>query len=242
MILEALAGAGKTVAGVVVEPRSSLILRDGVCRFLKDSWRRHGVMFLWQRAVQTFRHALGRRGSRLHEMCAQFGIPHRIVQDHNSSESEALIHSLDPDVLITANTRILRESIIGLGRLAAVNLHTGKLPEYAGLESIFWALYQGETEIGVTVHYLARGLDAGDILLQRLIPVGPGGNLESLARKAHSVGSQLVVEVVDRFEQGKFQASPQDATRRARFSWPTPAQRRELNRRLKRMNHGMPGR
>lgn len=242
MILQALAAAGKTIAAVVVEPRSSLILRDGVCGLLKDSWRRYGVMFLWLRAVQVFQRALGRRGSRLHEICAQFGIPYRVVQDHNSPESQAMIRSLDPDILITANTRILRDPVIGLGRVAAVNVHTGKLPEYAGLDSIFWALYQGETDIGVTVHYLTRGLDAGDILLQKLIPVAPGDSLESLTHKAHSVGSQLVVEVVNRFERGMFEASPQDATRRACFSWPTPAQRRELNRRLRRMNHGMPSR
>ncbi len=238
MILQALTAAGKTVAGVVVEGRSRLLLRKGLFAFLRESWHRHGPLFLWQRVSELIRRTCRGRGASLRETCAAYKIPCHCVPDHNGRESLDIIRGLGPDVLLTANTRIIGAPVIGLARTAALNVHTGKLPEYAGLDSIFWALYHGENQIGVTVHYLTRELDGGDILLQRLLPVGRDFSLESLTDAAHRAGAEMVVEAVARIERGPVIAAPQDPRRRACLPWPTRAQRRELRRRLKERAHG----
>jgi methionyl-tRNA formyltransferase len=148
------------------------------------------------------------------------------------------IRIFQTDVLITANTRIINGLIIRTPAIAAVNFHTSKLPQYAGLDSIFWALYHEEKEIGVTIHFLEEGLDTGNIISQRTIPVNADDDLSSLTAKANETGSELMVETITKFENGDFSGFAQDLSRRTYFSWPTPDQRKELRCRMRPQVYG----
>jgi len=174
----------------------------------------------------------------LKEVCRKGGVPFYLVENHNSKKVLNILKGLQPDVLITANTRIIQKHLIKVPSKAAINIHTSKLPHYAGLDSIFWALYHGETEIGVSVHYLVEGLDTGDIVLQKTIPVMPGDNLETLTEKANDLGVQLTLKTIEKFEQGDFKGFPQDIRQRSYFSWPTPTQRKELRKVLRQRFNG----
>lgn len=214
------------------------MLNKGIYNFFKKSVRLHGYPFLIARALEFLKDFVRGNKDFLKEFCREHSIPFYLVDDHNSASSKHILQTLQTDILISANTRIIKGHILNTPAKAAVNFHTSKLPLYAGLDSIFWALYYGEKEIGVTVHYLAEGLDTGDILSQRTIPVTADDDLSSLTAKANDIGSQLMVETVERFENGDFSGTAQDLGRRTYFSWPTSAQRRELRRRMMHQAYG----
>lgn len=231
-ILQRLALEGKHVVGVIAEKRSSLLLKKGWLRFLWTGLCQHGVRFLICRAWGTLVGFTKRNRASLASIAAQYEIPLYVVKNHNSRSTKKLLKTLGPDLLITANTRIIQKRVLEIPTCAAINFHTSTLPQYAGLDSIFWALYYDEPEIGVTVHVLEPKLDTGNILGQRVFPVGSTDTVESLTERAIEVGAALMVEVVDGLERGTIEEIPQDLSCRSYFSWPTPRQRRELRRKL----------
>ena len=62
--------------------------------------------------------------------------------------------------------------VLDTARLSFVNFHAGKLPFYRGRNVINWAIINGETEIGLTAHVVDEGIDTGDIVLQKTLPIG----------------------------------------------------------------------
>jgi folate-dependent phosphoribosylglycinamide formyltransferase PurN len=237
-ILKALVLSQKEVVGVVAEKRSRILLNKGIYNFLTKSIQLHGYAFLFSRALEFLKGFVRGNKDFLKGFCREHNISFYLVDDHNSESSKLILQILQADILITANTRIIKGHILNTPTKAAVNFHTSKLPQYAGLDSIFWALYHGEKEIGVTIHYLEEGLDTGNILCQKTIPVTADDDLGSLTAKASDIGSQLMVETVDKFENGDFSGTAQDLSRRTYFSWPTPAQRKELRLRMTHQAYG----
>ena len=90
----------------------------------------------------------------------------------NSPEFVATIHSLAADLSLSISyNQILRPTMLETPRLGFVNFHAGKLPYYRGRNVINWAIINGESEIGITGHFIDEGIDTGDIILQRTLPI-----------------------------------------------------------------------
>ena len=87
-----------------------------------------------------------------------------------SSSSEAGRHSPDLNLSVSYD-QIIRRPLLEAAPLGFVNFHAGKLPIYRGRNVVNWALINGETEIGLTAHFMDEGIDTGDILLQRTLPI-----------------------------------------------------------------------
>lgn len=90
----------------------------------------------------------------------------------NAQEFLATVQDLAPDLNLSVSyDQILRAPILASAPLGFINLHAGMLPFYRGRNIINWALINGENEIGVTAHFVDEGLDTGDIIVQRALPV-----------------------------------------------------------------------
>ncbi len=153
------------------------------------------------------------------------------VRDHNGSESVALLNRLKPDVGVLTNTRRIKSEILQTPRHGFLNLHLSALPQYAGLDSIFWALYHGEKEIGVTVHFAVAQIDRGDIVAQKKILVSPFDNEESLYEKALWLGTHLMTVALKQLEEGILISRTQDLAQASYFSWPSPNDRQTFKKR-----------
>jgi methionyl-tRNA formyltransferase len=90
-----------------------------------------------------------------------------------------------------------------------LNVHAGKLPAYRGRNVINWALINGEREIGITVHIVDDGIDTGDILLQRTLPIGWADTYGDLLARVVTEIPSMVVEVVDLVATGRAVRRPQ---------------------------------
>jgi methionyl-tRNA formyltransferase len=85
----------------------------------------------------------------------------------NSPEGIELIRSLEPDILFTSWAPILREAVLQIPKLAAINVHFGISPDFRGNDTLFWALYfRNYEKVGGILHYLNKGVDTGNILAE----------------------------------------------------------------------------
>jgi methionyl-tRNA formyltransferase len=106
------------------------------------------------------------------DAAARANVPVLQPSQPNGPEFLEAMNALAPDLALSISyDRILRRSLLEVPRLGCLNIHAGRLPEYRGRNVINWAILNGETEIGVTAHMMDEGIDTGDILLQRLLPI-----------------------------------------------------------------------
>src|SRR5262249_3537256 len=111
-------------------------------------------------------------GEALGEAARQFGLPVLQPGRVNSPEFLEIVRSFGPDLSVSVSyDQIVHKPLLDSAPLGFVNFHAGKLPLYRGKNVINWALINGETEIGVTGHYMDEGIDTGDIVLQRTLPI-----------------------------------------------------------------------
>jgi methionyl-tRNA formyltransferase len=121
------------------------------------------------------------------------------------------LRALSPDVLIVvAYGRILGADLLEVAPLGAVNVHASLLPRWRGAAPIQWSLASGDVETGVTLMRVAAGLDQGDILVQRSVPIGPEETGQELADRLAVLGAEAVVEGLPLFAAGRLTPVRQD--------------------------------
>ena len=97
----------------------------------------------------------------------------------------------------------------------------GPLPRYGGMSPYVWALANNEDCSAATVHYMAEGLDTGDIIVQQIVPVVKNDSAFALFYRCCQCAGTLLTKVVDDIECGAVESHAQDLSQRTYFSWPT---------------------
>jgi methionyl-tRNA formyltransferase len=129
----------------------------------------------------------------------------------NNPEFRDQLTAITPDAIIVVGYgRIIPQWMIDLPRLGNLNLHASLLPKYRGAAPIQWAIANGESVTGVTTMRIDAGLDTGDILMQREIPIASEDTAETLGPKLASMGAELMVETLRGLERGEVHPTPQD--------------------------------
>ncbi len=108
------------------------------------------------------------------------------------------LQSLHADLFVVVAFRMLPREVWAMPPLGTFNLHASLLPQYRGAAPINWALINGEAKSGVTTFLLNERIDEGQLLLQRETPISDDDNAESLHDRLAAMGSELVVETLDR--------------------------------------------
>ena len=126
----------------------------------------------------------------------------------------ARLQELEPDIfVVVAYGRMIPPAVLALAPLGGVNLHPSLLPRYRGAAPIPRAIAAGETETGVTVFHLSDELDAGDIILQRPVPILPDDTTGTLEGRLAGEGAAILAESLFLLERGGAPRIPQDPSR-----------------------------
>jgi len=115
------------------------------------------------------------------------------------------------------------EEILGIPPMGALNLHGSHLPEYRGRAPVNWAILDGATETGLTLHYMVRKPDAGDIVLQRKVSIELDDTAESVFNKLVPVATEIMREALPLLREGKAPRIPQDHSQATYFGARRPA-------------------
>ena len=129
----------------------------------------------------------------------------------NNQEFRGQLAGVSPDAIIVVGYgRIIPQWMIDLPPLGNLNLHASLLPRYRGAAPIQWAIAHGESASGVTTMRIDAGLDTGDILLQKEIPIASQDTAVTLAPRMSAIGADLMVETLRGLQAGTVRAQPQD--------------------------------
>ncbi len=126
----------------------------------------------------------------------------------------AIVQELQPElIVVAAYGRILPEEILQAAPYGAINVHSSILPKYRGAAPINWAILNGETVTGDTIMYMAKELDAGDIIRCAETAIDPDEDAQELTARLAELGAKTLVEVVADMSRGTVTRTPQDHSR-----------------------------
>lgn len=148
-------------------------------------------------------------------------------------ETARRLDGLRPDLFAVVAFSLLPRRLLRVPHLGSVNLHPSLLPAYRGAAPLAWAVIDGKSDTGMTTFRLSRRMDAGDILLQEKVGIGPEETAGDLALRLSRPGAELLVRSIDGLEDGSLEPRPQgeDGVSRApklskedgRLDWSRPA-------------------
>jgi methionyl-tRNA formyltransferase len=176
------------------------------------------------------------RPSPVQALADEHGIPVRCPTSLRHAEAQAEFAGLKADVaIVAAYGLILPSEILETPRFGCINVHASLLPRWRGAAPIQRAILEGDRETGITIMQMDTGLDTGAILLQRVVPIGPTATAGTLTDRLAALGSELIVEALDRLDELRFTPQPETgvtyakklARDEARLDWRLPADRLE---------------
>jgi methionyl-tRNA formyltransferase len=139
------------------------------------------------------------------------GIP--VVQPERIRKDFSALQAWAPDVMVVAAYgQILPRAVLDIPRLGCLNIHASLLPRHRGASPIQAAILAGDEESGITIMYVDEGLDTGDILLARRIPILPTDSAGDLHDRLAALAPSALAEALTLLEQGTAPRTPQDAS------------------------------
>jgi methionyl-tRNA formyltransferase len=152
------------------------------------------------------------------ELAEAHGVPVLLRNRPDDDELMARLKEAEPDLIVANNWRTwIPPEIFALPRHGTLNVHDSLLPAYAGFSPLIWALINGEREVGVTAHMMNEELDAGDIVVQRAVPVGPQDTATDLFHRTVDLIGPIVTEALDLIDSGTAVFAPQDRSKASFF-------------------------
>lgn len=132
----------------------------------------------------------------------------------SGSDEMAKIEMMQPDIIITAAYgQFLSTSLLNSAKIAAINVHGSLLPKYRGGAPIQYAIKNNDAETGITIMYMARKMDAGDIITQASLPILPTDDAGSIFEKLSYLGRDLLLKTLPAIIDGTAPRLPQDESK-----------------------------
>lgn len=152
------------------------------------------------------------------EQVEAHGIEACTMPMHSSPALMEVLGSIELDIIVLGGTRILRGPLLSHPRHGVINSHPGLLPDCRGSASPAWSVLH-DIPIGSTTHFCDEGIDTGDILLRREVPVTRGMNYEDLCFETSMLAGTLMQEALTAYVEGRWAhlRSPQGTSDRETF-------------------------
>ena len=151
------------------------------------------------------------------------GLPVFTPDSVNIPEWREKIAALQPDLILSVYYRhMIGTKILALPRLGAWNMHGSLLPKYRGRAPINWAVLHGEPRIGMTLHRMVKSADAGAVVDQEGVAIGPRDTAEQAFRKVLPCARILLARQIDALLAGTARETPQDESQATYFGGRTP--------------------
>lgn len=122
-----------------------------------------------------------------------------------------VLKNLDADLfVVVAYGQLLSEQVLNIPKYGCINVHGSLLPKYRGAAPIQWAIINGEEKTGVTIQYMEKGLDSGDMILKEEIIIEKTETYKTLYDKMSIVGADALIKAIELIETGNVNAEKQN--------------------------------
>ena len=147
----------------------------------------------------------------LKQMARRFGIPFLQREDLNEQAVVRFLAELQPEVVIFTGGGLVRAPILEIPNQGVLNCHSGILPRYRGMDVVEWAILEaeGEPDIGLTLHFMDRGVDTGPILLHHRERLREGDTLDAIRRRLEPQMVRLMLGGLRGLRDETLHAKPQ---------------------------------
>lgn len=161
------------VAGVSIPEEK---YKKGFIGFLKkqlDLWGIEGFLFIsiTSTVFKLLDYLKIKDNLSIKNISGRYMIPVIEVKNVNNEEHLLYLKKLKIDIIISSNGQIFKNKLLETAKIACINRHTALLPKYGGCMPVFWAMFNDEKEFGVSVHYMVKEIDKGNILYQEHFPL-----------------------------------------------------------------------
>ena len=157
------------------------------------------------------------------EVARQAGIPVITPDSASDPAVQTRIATIAPDYIFSFYYRqMIPMSVLNLARIAPLNMHGSLLPKYRGRVPINWAVLHGETETGATLHIMAEKPDAGDIVAQQAVPIGPDETAGEVFAKVTAAAAETLTGVLPRLLNGDVPRQPNNLAEGSYFGGRKP--------------------
>jgi len=126
-------------------------------------------------------------------------------------------------IVVVAYGKILPPDLLTIPSRGCINVHASLLPSYRGAAPIQWSIINGESVTGVTTMLMDSGLDTGDILLQKSVPISEKDSASTLSKTLSETGAALLVETIQGIRSGSVHPKPQEGP----FSLARPLEKKD---------------
>ena len=148
------------------------------------------------------------------ELALAHQIPVFQPQKMRDGQALEILQQLQPELIaVVAYGKLLPKEILELPKYGCINVHGSLLPKYRGAGPIQWSIIDGEKTTGVTTMYMGEGLDTGDMLYRKKIPITSEDTFETLHDKLMVLGGEAITEALPLLEAGKLVPEKQDDTK-----------------------------
>lgn len=148
------------------------------------------------------------------ELAGSLGLPVRQPEKAGAPEEIEALAALEPDLLVVAAYgQILKQALLDIAPLGAINIHPSLLPKYRGAAPIPWAIANGDSETGVAILFVTARMDAGDLILIERAPIEPDDTAGTLEPRLAVAGARLLGCALDRFASPPVPRTPQDESK-----------------------------
>jgi len=165
------------------------------------------------------------------QLCRAYGVRFDRIGNPNDADFVAGLRDRAPDLLVSiACPYILKDAVLNTPPLGCLNIHHAPLPRYKGMMPTFWQMLHGESSVGLTVHYMAKKVDEGRILLQDALKINPGEPLDSLIRRSKAHAAHCLAKVLREIGAGHAHQLEMPQEESSYFTFPNRDQIREFHR------------
>jgi methionyl-tRNA formyltransferase len=158
---------------------------------------------------------------RLNRKLSQLAERIYFVPDIHAADVLTRVQSLSPDLGLIYGAPILKPELFEIPRMGTLGIHHGKVPEYRGKKTTFWAMYNGETYVGATIQKINAGLDTGEIVKHGEVPVGRH-TYGSVWRQLESLSFNLYIQAILEVKNGTAVYRPQLGKKGRLYKDPQP--------------------
>jgi len=214
---------GLQILGIVVRtPWNMVRIRDELkrdgSRLIKkviNKWILREQDFTSIRKEDTL-YTLARRlkliGQTLNDLSNHLNIPLIMVKDHNDFGCISFLQKIEPDVIVFTGGGLVREDLLKVPRLGVLNCHSGWLPDFRGMDVIEWALLDAKEvipKIGLSLHFMDKGVDTGPILFQKKFELRLGDSFDIIRQRMQPIMVNMILDGLCRLRDDTIQAEPQ---------------------------------
>ena len=175
---------------------------------MRPCWQARTRSSAWSRSptatAAQVRGSTRQTGRGMKEIALDARRPRLPAREHqHAGRGRSTPRAWQPDLLVVAAYgQILSRDVLAVPPHGGINVHASLLPKYRGAAPIAWAIYHGETQTGVTIIRMSAALDAGDMLAQEAVEIGPDETAGEVEARLAPIGARLALDVIEQIQAG----------------------------------------